>query len=54
MLYQQKEAVWQKFTGGKQGTLWYYRSLLAVFQETEPSFLTQELARAFQLLEQLA
>lgn len=53
-LYQQKEAVWQKFKGGKEGTLWYYRSLLAVFQETEATFLTQELERAFQLLEQLA
>lgn len=52
--YQQGDAVWHKFKGGKTGTLWYYRSLLEVFQETEPSFLTQELERAVNMLEQLA
>ncbi|MBR8840818.1 MAG: HD domain-containing protein [Stigonema ocellatum SAG 48.90 = DSM 106950] len=40
------EATWEKFKGGKEGTLWYYRTLLEVFLETEVnSWLVQELNR---------
>jgi len=43
--------VWHKFTGGKEGTLWFYRSLLEVYQQKSFSFLTQELARVISRLE---
>ena len=40
------EATWDKFQGGKSGTLWYYRTLLEVFLETDAdSWLVQELNR---------
>ncbi|OYD87084.1 hypothetical protein CDG77_31325 [Nostoc sp. 'Peltigera membranacea cyanobiont' 213] len=51
--YRDKEAVWNKFKGGKEGTLWFYRSLLAVYQGSSPSFLSNELERVIRLLEQL-
>lgn len=40
------EATWDKFTGGRSGTLWYYHALLTVFLETNSnSWLVQELNR---------
>ncbi|MBW4592496.1 MAG: HD domain-containing protein [Brasilonema angustatum HA4187-MV1] len=45
-LHQEGEATWQKFKGGKDGTLWYYRTLLAVFLESDDrSWLVEELNR---------
>ncbi|GAA6622118.1 HD domain-containing protein [Scytonema sp. NUACC26] len=38
------EAVWEKFKGGKEGTLWYYRTLAELFLTTDPnSWLVREL-----------
>lgn len=48
------EATWKKFNGGKQGTLWYYRSLVQVFQETGSDDMTEELVRAVTEMEELA
>ena len=40
------EGTWDKFTGGKLGTVWYYRTLLEIFLETDPdSWLVIELNR---------
>jgi (p)ppGpp synthase/HD superfamily hydrolase len=40
------EATWEKFKGGKSGTLWYYCTLLEVFLEADvDSWLVQELNR---------
>lgn len=39
------EAVWERFTGGKSGTLWYYRSLLSIFEDVSPGPLVEELRR---------
>ncbi|MBD2605914.1 HD domain-containing protein [Scytonema hofmannii FACHB-248] len=45
-LYKEGEATWEKFKGGKDGTLWYYYTLLEVFLETDAdSWLVQELNR---------
>jgi (p)ppGpp synthase/HD superfamily hydrolase len=45
-LYKEGEATWEKFKGGKDGTLWYYHTLLEVFLETDAdSWLVQELNR---------
>ena len=40
------EITWDKFTGGRSGTLWNYRTLLEVFLETDTnSWLVQELSQ---------
>ncbi|MDJ0696011.1 HD domain-containing protein [Mastigocoleus sp. MO_188.B34] len=45
-LFRDGEATWDKFKGGKSGSLWYYRSLLEIFLETDAdSWLVQELNR---------
>jgi GTP pyrophosphokinase len=47
------EAVWQKFHGGKEGTLWYYRSLVTAFRQVESHPLVDELDRVVTKLEYL-
>ena len=39
------ETLWSRFTGGKEGTLWYYRTLVDVLQATGPAPLADELDR---------
>lgn len=46
--------IWQKFNGGKDGTLWYYRSLLDTFKILETNFLVQEFERVVVQIETLA
>lgn len=48
------EAVWARFRGSREGTLWYYRSLVEIFGQTGPQGLADELARVVQELEELA
>ena len=48
------EAVWGRFNGGREGTLWYYRSLVEVMQDTGPAPIIEELARVVAELERLA
>ena len=42
----------ERFKGGREGTLWYYHSLLKVDLEAGGSFLGQELARVIRELEE--
>lgn len=35
--------VWNRFNGGREGTLWYYQILVQVFLETGDDFMTHEL-----------
>jgi len=43
-LSREGEATWLKFNGGKEGTLWYFRTLLQVFLENDgESWLVEEL-----------
>ncbi len=42
-LYRSGDAVWERFTGGKEGTLWYYRSLVQTFLPMNTSPLATEL-----------
>ena len=39
------DELWERFTGGKEGTLWYYQSLAAAFDDTLGNSLTEELKR---------
>lgn len=47
------ELLWQRFGGGKAGTLWYYQAIIAVYQTQSRTPLTAELARTFTELERL-
>ncbi|MDA2933982.1 HD domain-containing protein [Acidobacteria bacterium AH-259-D05] len=47
------EALWERFRGGKDGTLWYYRTLAKTFREIDPSSLADELSRVVSELDQL-
>ena len=48
------DTVWDRFTGGKEGTLWYYRALVNTFTSIQVTPLTEELARVVKELETLA
>jgi GTP pyrophosphokinase len=47
------DAVWERFQGGKEGTLWYYRSLVDAFRRTGSTPLIDELERTVGELERL-
>lgn len=48
------ESLWPRFTGGKEGTLWYYRSLITEFQKRGlHSALVAELDRVVSELERM-
>jgi GTP pyrophosphokinase len=46
--------IWEKFNGGKAGTLWYYRTLLEVFQASMSDPLVDELGRVVNDIRRLA
>jgi len=45
------EAIWTRFNGKKEGTLWYYRALSDEYQRRGRNRITQELALAVEELE---
>jgi GTP pyrophosphokinase len=47
------DAVWERFQGGKQGTLWYYRSLVKAFYTAGSTPLVEEFERVVDELERL-
>ena len=47
-------SVFDRFTGGRDGTLWYYGALADVFSRRRPSPLSAELAEAVGLMARLA
>jgi (p)ppGpp synthase/HD superfamily hydrolase len=47
------DSVWARFSGHREGTLWYYRAVLDVLLEGNPNRLTGELQRAVEELESL-
>jgi GTP pyrophosphokinase len=48
------ESVWSRFNGGREGTLWYYRTLLDEFLRDKPNRITRDLELAVNDLETLA
>jgi GTP pyrophosphokinase len=52
-LRREGEGVWDRFKGGKTGTLWYYHSLLIAFRRLSDSPLSEELARVVADIEQI-
>ncbi|MGK7899777.1 MAG: HD domain-containing protein [Xenococcus sp. (in: cyanobacteria)] len=49
----QGDALWDLFKGGKQGTLWYYRSLVTAFHQADSTPIVIELDRRVTELEKL-
>ncbi len=48
------ESVWSRFNGGREGTLWYYRTLRDVFLRHRRNRITRDLELAVQELDALA
>ena len=48
------DSVWERFSGRRDGTLWYYRAVLAVLRQGKPNRLVDELERVVTELETLA
>lgn len=48
------EAVWSRFTGGRDGTLWYYRALTDAFRNRAPRTLCDQLDEVVTALERRA
>ena len=38
--------IWERFTGGRDGTIWYYRTLSGIFDRALPGPLARDLSRA--------
>ncbi len=47
-------AVWMRFRGGKEGTLWYYRALVQTYRSVADSPLIEELDRVVSELEEIS
>ncbi len=48
------EGVWERFAGGREGTLWYYRTLLQEFLRHKPNRLVREFELAVRQLQATA
>jgi (p)ppGpp synthase/HD superfamily hydrolase len=48
------DALWERFQGGKDGTLWYYRALVDAFKKTASTAIVDELERVVIEVEILA
>ena len=48
------ESVWSRFNGGREGTLWYYRTLREEFLQHRPNRITRDFELAVRELESLA
>ena len=48
------DLVWERFKGGKDGSLWYYRSLIEAFRQAELTPIVEELDRTVLELEQFS
>lgn len=50
----QGESIFERYSGAKEGTLWYYRALVTVFQASGPRLLADELDGVVAEIEKLA
>ncbi|MFY9909032.1 MAG: HD domain-containing protein [Candidatus Sulfotelmatobacter sp.] len=48
------DAIWDRFNGGREGTLWYYRALLKEFLRDKPNRLIREYELEVRKLETIA
>jgi len=47
------EALWERFTGGRKGTLWYYRAITNAFKSMQNHAIIDELERVVSELERI-
>ncbi len=47
------EEIWERFTGKKEGTLWYYRALVSAFHQRQMTPILEELTAIVEQLETL-
>jgi len=48
------DALWGRFTGGKEGTLWYYRALVGAYAAAGTNAVVEELGEVVRKIESLA
>ena len=48
------ESLWDRFSGGRTGTLWYYRAVVDLLASSLPGPLVEKLGRAVSELERIA
>jgi len=48
------EELWQRFSGGRQGTLWYYRAVAEALADASCQRLVRDLVRTVDELERMA
>lgn len=48
------EIIWDRFNGGKEGTLWYYRKLVDIFSRYEETWMYDEFQHTVSEIERLA
>ena len=53
-LHVHREQVWTRFTGGKGGSLWYYRALADAFAKLAPGTASDRFARLVDEMERMA
>jgi (p)ppGpp synthase/HD superfamily hydrolase len=53
-LTREGDAVWARFNGGKEGTLWYYRELIAAFGDFGSTYLLEVFKRTVAEIERLS
>lgn len=53
-LHAHGEAVWERFTGGKDGSLWYYRALADAFHQFAPGVAATRFLRLVEEMEALS
>jgi (p)ppGpp synthase/HD superfamily hydrolase len=53
-LRKNSDAVWSRFRGGREGSLWYYRALVSAFRAHGDSDLIDELDRVVSEIEKVA
>lgn len=49
-----KANVWSKFTGGRDGTLWYYQTIVTAYERLGPSRMHDELKRTVEEMVRLS
>lgn len=53
-LQSEEKNVWKKFNGGKEGTLWYYQSLVEILNTSPYPYLTSELRQVVKKIVKLS
>jgi len=48
------DVLWERFSGGKEGTLWYYRTLVGAYRAHGPDWMVDDLDRVVTEIERLA